>query len=555
VTPRRSSRARLWKFAAVLATLVALAVVLVAGSNANLNGSKFEANDGNLAVDTAGNLDWNALSTAAGADPRLNVGVEQFSGQQDNSFGQGTKEDNSNVTLVQGSIPPQKSDLTRFYEASQVISGYGDGSHVLLYLAWERSNVLGSANMDFEINKVGTPCLSSTGPFPVACTITRSTGDILVTYDFTNGGGTPTVGIRTWNGSSWQLDSTVVAESAVSTGTVHDSHANVDLAANTFGEAAIDLTASGVLGAGSCGFGQATTFLASRSSASFTSEIKDFVSPIATPINPCSSITIVKRTLNGAGTRSGIDQSFGYTTTGSGLSAFSLNDKAGVDTDGANMRTFGSLGPGSYSVSETLPVTGFTFVSLICTSSGSGTSASTSDATASITLGFGGSATCTYTNRQQVGALKITKTSIKGPPLSGATFSISGPGGYSNSVTTGGDGTVCVAGLVFGTYSVQETAAPSGYAIDDASSHDVAVGSNSVCGDGNEATFAATDTPLTDIAASATSEVSGGTSSTVTCVDASNANVGNSPQSGESASVAAVGLRPGVYTCTIVVDP
>jgi hypothetical protein len=107
--------------------------------------------------------------------------------------------------LVAGGIPPQKSDLTRFYEASVVISGYSapNTQHLLLYLAWEPSNVLGSANMDFEVNKVATPWLDSPPPFPIDCTINRSNGDILVTYDFTGGGGTPTIGLRTWNRSSW----------------------------------------------------------------------------------------------------------------------------------------------------------------------------------------------------------------------------------------------------------------------------------------------------------------------------------------------------------------
>ena len=289
VRPRQRRVRRWWYLGTTITVAAAFAAVFVAGSSANLAGSTFGGSDGNLACnDVNGALDWNCLSTVGG-DPKLNIGTEQFSGQQDNSFGQGTKENDANTTLVQGSIPPNKSDLTRFYEASQVISGYADGSHVLLYLAWERSNVLGSANMDFEINKVGTPCLGSSGPFPVHCTINRSVGDILVTYDFTNGGGTPTVGLRTWNGSTWVVDPSVDAESAVNGGAVTDSRVSGDLAANTFGEAAIDLTASGLISAGSCGFSQATTFLKSRSAASFTSEIKDFVAPIATPIAPCGT--------------------------------------------------------------------------------------------------------------------------------------------------------------------------------------------------------------------------------------------------------------------------
>jgi hypothetical protein len=282
---------RMWYLGMTIATATALVVLFVGGASASLPGSTFGGGDGNLTcMDANGALDWNCLSTSG--TPQLHIGLDEFTGQQDNSFGQGTKENDPDVTLVQGSIPPQKSDLTRFYEASEVISGYPapNTDHVLLYLAWERTNVLGSANMDFEINKVGTPCLDSTGPFPVHCTINRSIGDILVTYDFTQGGGTPTIGLRTWDGSTWQVSSTVVSESAVNSVGVLDTHANLTLAANTFGEVAIDLTASGL--ATGCGFASATTFLKSRSSAQFQSEVKDFVAPVSTPIAPCApSIT------------------------------------------------------------------------------------------------------------------------------------------------------------------------------------------------------------------------------------------------------------------------
>jgi len=278
-----------------LVTATALALVFVGGASAALTGSTFGGGDGNLAcADANGALDWNCLSTSG--SPALHIGTEQFTGQQDNSFGQGTKENDANVTLVQGSIPPNKSDLTRFYEASEVLP-VGGSNHVFVYLGWERSNVLGSANMDFEINKNGTPCLDSTGPFPVDCAINRSNGDILVTYDFTNGGGTPTIGLRTWNGSTWGTSSTVFAESRVNSGIVTDTHlpaGSQSLAANTFGEVSIDLTASGLVT--ECGFSNATTFLKSRSSAQFQSEVKDFVAPVSTPIAPCG--TAISTTLS-----------------------------------------------------------------------------------------------------------------------------------------------------------------------------------------------------------------------------------------------------------------
>src|SRR6266568_8645726 len=74
-------------------SVVAAAVSLVAASNAsaNLTGSTFEGNDGNLVVDTTGNTDW---ATVAG----LNTGVDLPSGRNDNSFGQGTHEDDPSAS-------------------------------------------------------------------------------------------------------------------------------------------------------------------------------------------------------------------------------------------------------------------------------------------------------------------------------------------------------------------------------------------------------------------------------------------------------------------------
>src|SRR6266568_6734551 len=108
-----------------------------------LTGSTFAGADGNLLTNptTFGTTDWQNVTG-------LNEGVDLTSGSGDNSFGQGTKEDNAAVSVVNGSIPPNKSDLTRFYVASETV-----GNDPFLYLAWERTNVLGSANIDFEINR------------------------------------------------------------------------------------------------------------------------------------------------------------------------------------------------------------------------------------------------------------------------------------------------------------------------------------------------------------------------------------------------------------------
>ncbi len=90
------------------AALVLTASGVVAGSNAsaNLPGSTFEGGDGNFVVNTAGNTDWAALNAAQTA--AFSKGVDLPSGQTDNSFGNGTKTSDVNVTVGLGSIPGQQ---------------------------------------------------------------------------------------------------------------------------------------------------------------------------------------------------------------------------------------------------------------------------------------------------------------------------------------------------------------------------------------------------------------------------------------------------------------
>jgi hypothetical protein len=306
---------------ALLAALIAVAAVAVP-SLAILSPSTFEGNDGNLVVNgAAGSKDWESSTIN-----RVR-GDDLASGRNDNSFGQGTKEDDANVSVVTGSIPPQKSDLTRFYVGNETVSGKS-----FLYLAWQRSNVLGSANMDFEINKASQPNLTTTGPK----TLIRTAGDLLVTFDFTNGGGNPVLGALKWltGGEStpatkddcfsanalpcWgaqgddstgddgldgtdderiDLSQAGYAEGAVNGITVTDPipTPSVSLPALTFGEAAINLTDSGIIppNSTSC-VGFSSAFLKSRSSASFPAELKDFVPPQPVNINTCGQIKVKK---------------------------------------------------------------------------------------------------------------------------------------------------------------------------------------------------------------------------------------------------------------------
>lgn len=577
-----------WFLAPVVMVVVAIACGQsdenAASRSALLAGSNFEAADGDLAVpNTSGAAyDWNypvepiaCPATAPGAG--TNCGLDLVGSQADNSFTQGPKEDDEAPAVSSGSIPPNKDDLSRFYVNTETVN-VGGTDNEFLYLAWERSNTLGSAHMDFEFNQSSTP--SANGVTPV-----RTAGDLLIDFDF-GGSGTPTLAYHVWTTSGnpalvCEANNTVpcwgkainlgaFAEASVNGANVTDENppnapfilpgstttkggkTTID---STFGEAAINLTGAGIFTPGVCRtFGAAT--LKSRSSGeSFTSSLKDFIGPIDVDISNCGIIKIIKHT-----NPRGLNQNFGYTTTG-GLSpaAFTLNDNGlSSDVEGANMKTYEDVLAGTYTVTEGADPSGFAFGTLSCTASGSGTSALTSGKTATITLAGGGVVTCTYVNNQQLGAIKVTKTrkhAADGPgdhPHAGVSFTVNGV-----TQVTDANGVTCFDGLLFGSYAVTETL-PSGYSADDGLSKNVTVDNNAACADnpyvGETVTFG--NTPRTNITVSVDSQVDGGTASTISCVDALSASVasGSTGANGDGSATAS-NLLPGTYTCTVVVDP
>jgi len=416
-----------------------------------LSGSTFAGGDGNLLTNptTFGTTDWQNVTG-------LNPGFDLPSGSGDNSFGQGTKEDSPNVSVVSGSIPPNKSDLTRFYEAAEI----GSNNHNFVYLAWERSNVLGSANMDFEISQKAQPNLTTAGPK----VLNRTAGDLLVTFDFTNGGGKPTIGLQRWLTSAttpsgvagfpanvcfssntfpcWGDQLTLDGTDSI--GAVNNLDAVTDplfptkpnflssVPALQFGETAIDLTKAGVFPPGTCqAFGSA--FVKSRASASFTAEVKDFIAPIPVNISNCGSIKIIKHS-----DPRGANQVFSYTSNlpaqppgavngvPQGGVACPGNSTAGVQADGsfclndtgnsgggdsaANTVYNNALQAGTYTVTEGADPSGFTFENLSCV----GGTTATSGKTATINLAPGDQVVCTYVNQQNLATMS-TKVSDSGP--------------------------------------------------------------------------------------------------------------------------------------------
>lgn len=143
------------------------------------------------------------------------------------------------------------------------------------------------------------------------------------------------------------------------------------------------------------------------------------------------SITIIKDAVpNDA-------QDFAFTTTGTGLSGFSLDD----DADGAlpNTRTFGNLTPGTYGVTETA-LAGWDLSNLVCADPDTGSVVNVAARAATIDLDAGETITCTYTNTRRQTDLQVVKTASANTVVSGdvITYTLvvsnNGPNAVTNAV-------------------------------------------------------------------------------------------------------------------------
>jgi hypothetical protein len=566
--------------------------------------SGFEDDDANLA-DNSGTginagIDWNSFADVAWAPHPATVPTRQadkvlsgwtFKGIEDwqattadSGFAGGTKQDDDCPTVISAKAP-NKDDLKRIYISSKT----GSNGHTYLNLAWVRipqNTTSPSAHVGFEFNK------GNNGGCATGGLVKRSAGDLLIVYDF-EGGGTPVLTLRKWVtsgacevssdaapcwGVAQNLTASGYAEAAVNTGSTaldeltppalsSSTGTSVDstLGLSEFGEAGIDLTDAGVFTSGTCNsFGKA--YGVSRSSGSSgTAQMKDLVGPANFNLSNCGTVTIIKHT-----NPRGLNQSFSYSTTG-GLtpSTFTLNDNgnSGTADSTGNTRTYTDVPSGSYTVTEGADPAGFSFGSLSCTASGTGTSGAQNGTVAKqadIVIAGGGSVTCTYVNNQELGAIKITKTSSKGAnaTLNGATFSITKGGSpiSGSPFTTAGGGVICVANLAFGDYVVTETAPPTGYELDDSTGHTVTVDNNANCTDATYVgeSIGFTDTPVFDIQVRFRDGGSGATSlvSDMSCTNAGTGTAATTDTTGWDETLTISGINaPKTIVCTIDVDP
>jgi hypothetical protein len=519
---------------------------------ASLAGSNFEIDeDANLKLDDAApSVDWGSLAHPNGPELRA---TDLATGQNDDSYKGGVKEDTECPDETTGSIPNNKSDLLTFH----VYEEPGVGTHPgFLNLAWSRvSDPSGTTLMDFEFNQSETDC--TVGPNKV-----RTEGDLLIEYAIDQGGARAEISGRFWTGTAWGPvvdldDGTGCGGGPCAVGTINqttipaaESDGLGEKQPRTFGEAQIDLRL--IFQADECeSFGSA--MLKSRSSDSFTSQLKDFISPIDIDLQNCGNVIIRKQTDPEEDPNT---TSFGYTknfpTDPASANTFTLMD------DGVQNYNDTVLFGSGYTVTEDVIPANWEFVSVDCSAS-SGVAPTIVGAQVTFAIDADSDVLdCTYTNKLNLGAIKITKDrkhAAAGPgdhPHSGVNFVITGGNlpTAGTTVTTDANGVACLDGLVFAGYTVTETV-PAGYVSDDPEKP-VTVDNAADCADdpyGGES-VAFHNTPLTDLTVSVNSQVDGGTASTIDC----GAGIVNTGPNGDG-STSRLNLPPGTYTCVVVIDP
>jgi hypothetical protein len=206
---------------------------------------------------------------------------------------------------------PAKDDLVNSYVYATMPATGDLADHLILYAGLERLDESGDSHVDFEflqnpLNIVdgavsgegAIPC-NDPGSDPIPCEFSgiRQVDDVIVSMDFVQGGGIGSVEVRRWNGNEYVLEGVEggegcnVADSicAFNNGATinggpwpnFDKTGNTvtSLLANAFTEIGVDVTE--LLGETPC---ISTVTNKTRSSSSFTAELKDFSAPRSFPI-------------------------------------------------------------------------------------------------------------------------------------------------------------------------------------------------------------------------------------------------------------------------------
>jgi hypothetical protein len=435
--------------AAMLVALTAVLVFAIGANTASLPGSNFEIdgapNGSNFIVDLpAPSLDWANVDNVSQPD--------LATGQDDDSYKGGVKEDTACPDEVTGSIPNNKSDLRTFLSYTESEAG-GPG---FLNLGWIRvTDPSGTTLMDFELNHSSTPC-------PNGPNVIRTEGDLLIEYAITQGGAVANITAREWTGTVWGAAIPIPAQAI---GTINlvpipaaqtDGNSLVPLEARTFGEMSLDLDF--IFDEGTCeSFGSA--MLKSRSSDAFSSQLKDFIRPVPVNITNCGKVIIRKQTNPDEDPNTTqFDYEKSFSTDPATGNTFNLTDDESETFEGV---LFGD----DYTVEELDLPAGWDFESLNCDDSTADVEFDIVDRV--VTFDIDNAADildCTYTNRAR-GTIIIEKITDDGQGAFNFTSNTLVPAAWTLTTTApgaAGKDSRTFGDLSPGTYDASETV-PAGW--------------------------------------------------------------------------------------------
>ena len=305
--------------------VLAVEPVCTTSTTVNCTFGGFEI-DGNTTP--SGALDWTSSPAVYGSDPYTPF-YDLYNSHSDNMMGQGSKESTQSTWSCLENKPPGKSDLGGPWytaESGQFAPSGGKswagaiwfqttGGKQYLYGAFQRTTTNGDVHIDYEFNKATTTlnCGTVAKPFNVP---DRSQGDVLITFDTSNGGAQIAVdafefhcATTTAKGDPCPNNGAGTFEqvSGLVSGSTFDGTANIAPAgsdsgvdAGAFGEAGLNLTDT--IGDFTCGeFGK--TWMKTRSAgtsdiANGNAEVKDFTTPVGFNPGLCPESTLDKYQAN-----------------------------------------------------------------------------------------------------------------------------------------------------------------------------------------------------------------------------------------------------------------
>ncbi|MGN6161621.1 MAG: SpaA isopeptide-forming pilin-related protein [Marmoricola sp.] len=441
----------------------------------------------------AGSIDWDSpvVQTNASGGSQPQPAVPDPLGTNDTSvYSSGSKEGQapSQWTANGAAGAPSKSDMGNIYFWSHI----GPNNHIYAYMGIERQATTGTVDYFVELNqKANTLSADHTISVP-----DRTANDIrLQITDHGSGSWQVTASGDRWNGSAWVQDQALTNDfyGLVNDGTITSpsqfnspiaalNNPSGSLVANQFTEFAVDLTAAGYV-PDTCGatvFGQLN--VRSVSSLSDTAEIKDFAQGQVHSPNPCAIIKVTKQdessttiTNNPATFTFEPNPTLSPSAPNYATSSLVVTDGGTGDADGTvnGVVTLDQvqIGATNIKVTETTPPSGyFTDTPSFQTIAGPTVAATTYALTFKDPLG-------------SISWEKWDATTSAPVTVNGATFTVTATGGaafaapwstpghtFSRTVVDGGTndgdtaaGHLTLTDLPAGTYTITETAPPTGY--------------------------------------------------------------------------------------------